>query len=86
MPTSPKPKDAEPATADNAKRPSMTLPLIGVNVTLPPADRAVYYGGIAALAVAEMIEWPIALAIVAGDQIVRRNRELLDRLARKVAP
>jgi hypothetical protein len=64
----------------------MTLPFIGMSVTLPPADRAVYYGGIAALAVVEMIEWPIALAIVAGDQIVRHNRELLDRLARKVAP
>jgi hypothetical protein len=39
---------------------------------LPPPQQALYYGGLAALAAFEIIEWPVALAIGAGTALVRR--------------
>ncbi|MFJ2032401.1 hypothetical protein [Streptosporangium sp. NPDC087985] len=41
---------------------------------LPPADRMVYYGGLGALAVAGLIEWPVAAAIGVGTMIAQRAR------------
>ncbi|MFC7648520.1 hypothetical protein ACFQX6_54845 [Streptosporangium lutulentum] len=33
---------------------------------LPPPERIAYYGGLGALAVAGLIEWPVAAAIESG--------------------
>jgi hypothetical protein len=38
---------------------------------LPPPRQALYFGGLAALAAFEIIEWPVALAIGAGTALVR---------------
>jgi hypothetical protein len=40
---------------------------------LPSPRQAVYFGGLAALAAFEIIEWPIALAIGAGTAIMGRS-------------
>ena len=41
-------------------------------IKFPPRDRMLFYAGMGALAVAEVIEWPVALAIVASQAIARR--------------
>ncbi|GAB2446638.1 hypothetical protein GCM10027187_11080 [Streptosporangium sandarakinum] len=41
---------------------------------LPPPERLVYYGGLGALAVAGLIEWPVAAAIGVGTVIAQRAR------------
>ena len=41
---------------------------------LPPPREVVYYGGLAALAAFEVIEWPVALAIGVGGAILGRRR------------
>ena len=40
---------------------------------LPSPRQAVYFGGLAALAAFEIIEWPVALAIGAGTAIMGRS-------------
>ena len=41
---------------------------------LPPPERIAYYGGLGALAVAGLIEWPVAAAIGVGILIAQRAR------------
>lgn len=41
---------------------------------LPPPERVAYYGALGALAVAGVIEWPVAAAIGAGTVIAQRAR------------
>lgn len=41
---------------------------------LPPPERMAYYGGLGALAVAGLIEWPVAAAIGVGTVIAQRAR------------
>ncbi|WP_425570075.1 hypothetical protein, partial [Planotetraspora phitsanulokensis] len=41
---------------------------------LPPPERIVYYGGLGALAVLGLIEWPVAAAIGAGTIIAQRTK------------
>jgi hypothetical protein len=40
---------------------------------MPPPRQALYFGGLAALAAFEIIEWPVALAIGAGTALMRRS-------------
>jgi hypothetical protein len=83
MPTSPR---SRPEIVNNAPTKTTKVSVLGVSVPVPPPDRAVLYGGIAALALIELIEWPLALAIVAADQVVRRNKGLIERIAGVVSP
>ncbi|MGI5158275.1 hypothetical protein [Microbispora sp. CA-102843] len=41
---------------------------------LPPPERIMYYGGLGALAVLGILEWPVAAAIGAGTLIAQRAR------------
>lgn len=41
---------------------------------LPPPERIAYYGGLGALAVAGLLEWPVAAAIGIGTIIAQRAR------------
>jgi hypothetical protein len=40
---------------------------------VPERERLVYYAGLGALAVAEVVEWPVALAIGVGTEVARRT-------------
>ncbi|GAA5039774.1 hypothetical protein [Thermocatellispora tengchongensis] len=42
---------------------------------LPPPERMVYYGGLAALAAVGVIDWPVAAAIGVGTIVVQRARQ-----------
>lgn len=43
-----------------------------VRKSLPPPEQMIYYGGLAALAVFSVIEWPVAAAIGVGTAIAQR--------------
>ena len=82
MPTSP----SSTASADKSpQQRAVTLPVLGIRVPLPTAERLVYYGGIAGLVSAELIEWPIALVVIAGHEILKRSRNPVVRGAGKAA-
>jgi hypothetical protein len=61
---------ADHAAAKNSTR--VTLPVLG-QVTLPPKDQLVFLAGLAGLAIAEIVEWPVAVAVGAGH-ILAHNR------------
>jgi hypothetical protein len=44
---------------------AINLPWVG-QVQIPRPDQLAYYGGLAALAAFELIDWPVAVVIVAG--------------------
>lgn len=82
MPTNP---SSTPSADKNAQQRSVTLPVLGIRIPLPTAERAVYYGGVAGLVAAELIEWPIALVVVAGHEILMRSRNPVVREVGKAA-
>jgi len=43
----------------------VNLPMVG-SVEIPRPDELAYFGGLAALAAFELIDWPVALVIAAG--------------------
>ncbi|WP_433761459.1 hypothetical protein [Nocardia sp. CA-135398] len=49
---------------------AVDLPVIG-RVRLPRPEHLAYYGALSALAAAEIIEWPVALALAAGHWLVQ---------------
>jgi hypothetical protein len=46
-----------------------------VRKNLPPPEQMVYYGGLAALAVFSVIEWPVAAAIGVGTAVAQRTAQ-----------
>ncbi|MFC0864470.1 hypothetical protein ACFHYQ_19445 [Sphaerimonospora cavernae] len=53
---------------------------------LPPPERLAYYGGLGALAVLGLIDWPVAAAIGAGTLIAQRTRAQEQRWSPLRAP
>ncbi|WP_062982537.1 hypothetical protein [Nocardia anaemiae] len=49
---------------------AVDLPVIG-RVRLPRPEHLAYYGALSALAAAEIIEWPVAVALAAGHWLVQ---------------
>ncbi len=59
---------------------AVNLPVVG-QVTVPRPDQLAYYGGLAALAVFELIDWPVALVIAAGHILAStHHNRLLEEL------
>jgi len=55
----------------------LELPVVGV-VHLPPADELVFIGGVAGLAIAGLLEWPVALLLGVGHALAtNRHNKLL---------
>lgn len=48
------------------------LPIVG-QVMVPRPDQLAYYAGLAALAAFELIDWPVALVIVAGHILANNH-------------
>ena len=55
-----------------AKKFSIQLPVVG-KVPVPPPDQLAFFGALGALAAVGLIEWPVALAIGAGQAVVARH-------------
>lgn len=59
---------------------AVNLPLLG-QVDIPRPEELAYYGGLAALAAFELIDWPVALVIAAGHIMAsNHHNRLLEEL------
>ena len=59
---------------------AVNLPLLG-QVDIPRPEELAYYGGLAALAAFELIDWPVALVIAAGHVMASsHHNRLLEEL------
>ena len=59
---------------------AVNLPIVG-KVDIPRPEQIAYYGGLAALAALEIIDWPVALVIVAGHVLASNHRnKILEEL------
>ena len=50
----------------------MNLPVVG-SVEIPRPEQLAYFGGLAALAVFDLIDWPVALVIAAGHVLASNH-------------
>lgn len=75
------PRTASPRTASHrgavervrrAETFAVELPGLG-RVRIPRPDQLAYYGGLAALAAIEIIDWPIALVIASGHALASNH-------------
>jgi hypothetical protein len=57
---------------------ALTLPILG-SIDLPRPQELAYYGGLAALAAVEIIEWPIALILATGHALAHNHTSLVAR-------
>ncbi len=63
-----------PCGDETTQQGTVTLPFLGMRLPLPAAERAAYYGAIAGLVALELIDWPVALVVVVGHEILKRSR------------
>jgi hypothetical protein len=62
----------------------VNLPLIG-KTEIPRPEQLAYYGGIAALAALELIDWPVALVITFGHLLAsNHHNKLLEELGEAI--
>ena len=54
----------------------INLPLVG-QVEIPRPEQLAYYGGVAALAAFELIDWPVAVVIAAGHLMAANHHNRL---------
>jgi hypothetical protein len=58
----------------------VNLPIVG-RVEIPRPDQLAYYGGLAALAAFELIDWPVAVVIAAGHILAsNHHNKVLEEL------
>jgi hypothetical protein len=48
------------------------IPCVG-EVTLPPPQRLAFFGGLAALAAVGLLDWPVAIVVVAGHALADQH-------------
>ncbi|BBX98447.1 hypothetical protein [Mycobacterium lacus] len=59
---------------------AVNLPVVG-QVGIPRPEQLAYYGGLAALAAFELIDWPVALVIAAGHILAsNHHNKILEEL------
>lgn len=54
-------------------RPTVSLPVLGARLTLPPPDHLAWYVGLGIMAVFELVEWPVALVVATSHAIAQRT-------------
>ena len=63
---------------------AMNLPMFG-KMEIPRPEQLAYYGGLAALAAFELIDWPVALVIAAGHLLAsNHHNRLLEELGEAI--
>ncbi|WP_155763811.1 hypothetical protein [Mycobacterium asiaticum] len=59
---------------------AINLPVVG-KVAVPRPEQLAYYGGLAALAAFELIDWPVALVIATGHLLANNHHnQVLEEL------
>src|SRR5271163_5257936 len=62
----------------------VNLPLLG-KTEIPRPEQLAYYGGLAALAALELIDWPVAVVIAAGHLLAsNHHNRLLEELGEAI--
>jgi hypothetical protein len=62
----------------------VNLPVVG-KVEIPRPDQLAYFGGLAALAAFELIDWPVALVIAAGHFLAsNHHNKVLEELGEAI--
>jgi hypothetical protein len=62
----------------------VTVPVIG-RLEIPRPEQLAYYGGLAALAAFELIDWPVALVIAAGHILAsNHHNRILEELGEAI--
>jgi len=62
----------------------VTLPLLG-RMEIPRPEQLAYYGGLAALAAFELIDWPVAVVIAAGHILAsNHHNKILEELGEAI--
>ncbi len=77
----PSPAGARAAAERAAGRNTVRIDLPGhLRVELPSLDQLAYLGGVAALVALDLIEWPVAVAVMVGHALVnnRHSKALRD--------
>ena len=63
---------------------AINLPVLG-QVQVPRPDQLAYFGGLAALAAFELIDWPVALVIAAGHFLAsNHHNKVLEELGEAI--
>jgi hypothetical protein len=63
---------------------AVNLPVVG-RVEIPRPEQLAYYGGLAALAALELIDWPVAVVIATGHLLAsNHHNKLLEELGEAV--
>jgi hypothetical protein len=63
---------------------AVNLPVVG-QFEIPRPEQLAYYGGLAALAAFELIDWPVALVIAAGHVLAsNHHNKLLEELGEAI--
>lgn len=57
---------------ERARKFSVKVPVVGT-VRVPPPDQLAFYGVLGVLAAVNVIDWPVALAVGAGQAILSRH-------------
>ncbi|OBI17237.1 MULTISPECIES: hypothetical protein [unclassified Mycobacterium] len=60
------------------ERPRLNIPIIG-RVRVPHADHLAFYGGLAALAAFQILDWPMALVLGAGQALAESQHDRVVR-------
>jgi hypothetical protein len=63
---------------------AVNLPVVG-QFEIPRPEQLAYYGGLAALAALELIDWPVALVIAAGHVLAsNHHNKILEELGEAI--
>jgi hypothetical protein len=63
---------------------AVNLPMLG-QIEIPRPEQLAYYGGLAALAALELIDWPVAVVIAAGHLLAsNHHNKLLEELGEAI--
>ncbi len=63
---------------------AINVPVVG-QVQIPRPDQLAYFGGLAALAAFELIDWPVALVIAAGHFLAsNHHNKVLEELGEAI--
>ena len=62
------------AEVERLHQTGITLPFVGWRLPVPPPELLTFYGGLAALAALELVDWPLAVVIAVGHELARSRR------------
>ena len=77
-------RDASRRVAE-ARKFSVRLPVVGT-VAVPPPDQLAFYAVLGGLAVVELIDWPVAVAMGVGSAVVTRHLTELEKREASAQP